>query len=191
MEVKKSKRPSFSLWLIPASFGFGIGLWYLTAFLLVPLIGEIIPPVHEYFDMLNEPENYQELRIVDTFIQGICSFIGFFPATAISLILSRKSRTEFVENTKCLVGYKEGISYHISKYMVADMVFLAVLYVILYFPRIFNMRTMMRYVPLTAALYGYFGFFFGLILFIIVGYAISLYGAFVAQRKWRADYFSE
>ena len=191
MEVKKSKRPSFSLWLIPARFGFGIGLWYLTAFFLVPLIGEIIPSVHEYFDILNEPENYQELRIVDTFIQGICSFIGFFPATAISLILSRKSRTEFVENTKCLVGYKEGIRYHITKYWTADMVFLAVLYAFLYIPSLFNMRNMMRYVPLTAALCGYFGFFFGLILFVIVGYAVSLFGAFAAQRKWRADYLSE
>ncbi|MBR6777402.1 MAG: hypothetical protein IKM27_06615 [Clostridia bacterium] len=191
MEVKKSKRTAFSLWLIPASYAFSHAFYYLTAFFLVPLIGELIPPVYEHFYELNKPENYEALMRFDSLVYLLCSFAAFFPATAIAFIFSRKARDLFIADTKGLIGYKEGIKYHISKYCIPDTVFLALLYFVLGFPRLLNMRTMFRFVPLTNGLNMYFGFIIGWILFVVIGYAVSLYGAFVAQRKWRANFLSE
>ncbi len=191
MEVKKSKRPSFSLWLIPASCGAMLGLYYLTAYLLVPLIGEIFPSVHNYFYALNEePENRLELLRFDAVVQDLCSLIAFVPGTAISFIFSKRARRDFIEDTKCLVGYREGLKYHIKKYWLADLVFLAVLYLCLAIPY-FAKIWILYLVPLCGTAYKRFGFIFGLFAFVAIGYPLSLCGAYFGQKKWRADYFSE
>ncbi len=190
MEAKKSKRPSFSLWLIPAAYGFWIATYCIITFFLVPLIGEIIPPVFEYFNELNEPENFAELLAFDTVVKIICTYIAFIPATVIAYIFSKRARRDFIDETKCLVGYKEGLKYHISKYWMSDIIFFAALYFCLWLLRLMGIY-IMGFVPLVAAAYEVFGFFLGWIIFVLYTYSASLSGVFFAQRKWRADYLSE
>jgi len=177
------------IWIIPANYIITYALYYCAVYWLIPNIGLFIPPIGDYFKMLENTES--GTLMANYIIFDICACNAIFLATIISFYFSKSTRQNFIRETKCFVTYKEGVRYHIKKYKYEDiaMIFLlCLLNIIVAFVCNDSMIC-----PFAVAMYrfptillGKAGIFLGSILFIVMMSFAVILAVYASQRKWRA-----
>lgn len=168
------------------NFVFSILAFLLVWYWAIPNVCMVAPDFKLYFESLNE----ELLPVAYNIIYSIGSCIAIFPSTLFAYRVSKTRRKEFCDYSKGRISYKNGLKYHFMQYGVIDgicILSVTALLAIVYMAAgdIFIVRVF----PIAFNMFSNFGTVFGILVTVVLTGLSMIFGAFFAQKKWRAQYF--
>ena len=168
------------------NFVFSILAFLLVWYWAIPNICMIVPNFKVYFESLDE----ELLPIAYNIIYSIGACIAIFPSTLLAYRVSRKRQKEFLDYSKGCISYSDGLKYHFMQYGLLDgicILSVTVLLAVIYMAAgdIFIVRVF----PIAFNMFSNLGTIFGILVTAVLTGLSMIFGAFFAQKKWRAQYF--